>query len=60
MKRTSKISAIVPLVCGLAVGLVILLVGGLVIGMAAQQKEVVFTYVTNQETMSFDPADYNS
>lgn len=59
MKRTSKISAIVPLVCGLAVGLVILLVGGLVIGMAAQQKEVVFTYVTNQETMSFDPADYS-
>ncbi|RLB29675.1 MAG: ABC transporter substrate-binding protein [Deltaproteobacteria bacterium] len=47
MKRTSKILAIVLLVCVLAVG---------VAKGAVAQEEVVLTYVTQQETMCFDPA----
>lgn len=37
------------------VGLIVLLMGGLAVG-TAQSEEVVLTYVTQQETMSFDPA----
>lgn len=37
------------------VGLVVVLLGAFAIG-AAQPEEVVLTYVTHQETMSFDPA----
>lgn len=41
------------------VGLLILLLGGIGIGAVGQQDKIVFTYVTSQETMSFDPANYS-